>query len=262
MVTDFSVVKMSTRSTNSKEVPETRETTQEGSNTTQRADALNNAVETALGSGTNSPETEGNPGDSAPKTVDEDESSSEDEAPPAPGNAPNPPPAPPAVSQPVPPSTAPPAPAPPPPPPGVLAQGAFWRYQHPMPQPLRYLVAVDANGGEAIRTHPHHVDFNSRDEVKAANKIRGQAVRRALARHGIPNPNESRMHRQFTDWHRDWMAIAHEAYAMMHGGRRIPYRILTLWWNFCWGDDSTYQSLYLLIHRTPSLLEMRNSYPE
>ena len=253
---------MSNSITNSGPARQDREDSEEARENEERAANLIGAVE---GAGTSESDPADDPDDSPSKDVDEAESSNGKEPPAGQGDASTTapaPPAPPAPSLPAPPSTAPTAPAPAPPPAGVLAQGAFWRYQHPMPQPLRYLVAADGNGGEAIRTHPHHVDFNSRDEVKAANKIRGQAVRRALARHGIPNPNESRMHRQFTDWHRDWMAIAHEAYAMMHGGRRIPYRILTLWWNFCWGDDSTYQSLYLLIHRTPSLLEMRNSYPE
>lgn len=100
----------------------------------------------------------------------------------------------------------------------VLPQGETWKYQQPMAQPLGYLVAADANGNERERIYQHQVDFNDRASVNKANKARREEVYRARVRYGLPLARESMRGREVTETHFDWIAIAHEAYAILHDG--------------------------------------------
>ena len=142
----------------------------------------------------------------------------------------------------------------------VLPQGQTWKYQQPMPQPLGYLIAADANGNERTRTYQHPVDFNDRASVNRANKARREEVYRARARYNLPLARESMAGREFTRTHFDWIAIAHEAYAILHEGRVIPFNILALWWRFCWQDGRTEQALGALESRNQDFKDLRRQY--
>lgn len=139
----------------------------------------------------------------------------------------------------------------------ILLQGEHWRYKHPMAQPLRYRAAADANGGERILTYGHQVNFDSRESVNPANKAWAQEVYRARKRFDLPLARESMVGREYTLTHFDWISIAHEAYRILHNGRAIPWSILTLRWNFCWGDGRTEASLRGVYSRNQEFQDMR-----
>lgn len=142
----------------------------------------------------------------------------------------------------------------------ILPQGSHWKYRQPMPQPLGYLTAADANGGERTLTYLHPVDFDSRASVNKANKARAREVYRARKRFALPLSRESMVGHEFMPTHFDWIAIAHEAYAILHNGARIPWNILILWWNFCWHDTRSEQSLRALESRNQEFKDMRRGY--
>lgn len=49
---------------------------------------------------------------------------------------------------------------------------------------------------------------------------------------------------------------------MLHGGRRIPWNTLILWWNFCWGTNRREQALRALYSRNKEFRDMRDAYPK
>lgn len=142
----------------------------------------------------------------------------------------------------------------------ILPQGDHWKYKNPMDIPLGYRTAADAEGGERTLIYPHPINFNSRESVNRANKTRAREVYRARKRFHLPLARASMVGREFTTTHFDWLSIAHEAYAMLHNGRLIPWNILTLWWRFCWRDERTEQALRALHSRTPEFRDLRDGY--
>lgn len=142
----------------------------------------------------------------------------------------------------------------------ILPQGDHWKYKDPVDHPFGYRTAADASGGERTLIYPHPINFHSRQSVNQANKTRAREVYRARKRFDLPLARASMAGRQFTTTHFDWLSIAHEAYAMLHEGRLIPWNILTLWWRFCWRDGRTEQALRALHSRTQEFKDLRDGY--
>ncbi len=91
-----------------------------------------------------------------------------------------------------------------------------WQHKEPKAQPLKYHVATDGQGGTKLMTITKKINFNSRKEVKAANKIRDQNIRRSQQ---TPKKRESKAGRHFTPVHEAWAIQEHHNWANTVGGR-------------------------------------------
>ena len=128
-----------------------------------------------------------------------------------------------------------------------------------MQQPLTYHVPRDQHGGTVLMTIPRVINFNNRQELDYANKLRNQNISR---RRLTPLKRPSTRNRQYTDANVQWAIAEYHHWASIVGGSRMPMPNFHVAYNNRFPDENrTVASLAAWINRTPAILAVRNSYP-
>ncbi|KAF2767840.1 hypothetical protein EJ03DRAFT_140847 [Teratosphaeria nubilosa] len=147
----------------------------------------------------------------------------------------------------------------------ILDIGKPWR-KGPTPAQFTFLVPTDKNGGTEEKHLDGPYDFFKTRDVKAANKLRSQAIRRAKQRawgkDDYPKARPSVEDRKYLDKHNELIKKLYEDYAKKHNNTRMSTGQLAAAFNrhFPNEEDRTDASLASHIDRRPELKAVKLKY--
>jgi hypothetical protein len=124
-----------------------------------------------------------------------------------------------------------------------------------------YVLSTKNPGVKILRTIKFSVNFDDRNSIDKARKVRRLGLDRGRKAAGLPVKHPSTKGREFTAAHEDWVIQEHANYAFANSNRRIPMAELTNRYNQRFPTENrTEASIRSWIDRNATVKAARQSY--